>query len=217
MTLFELLHLLRKHLVFIIVLPIVTAAITAGASLLLPDEYTTSTSLYVLSRKEEDLQEDTTAGEFSLGQMLTSDVTTIINSARVKSETAAALGLGGLGGYKISVANSGSRVITVTVTGTDPKGVTDVANTLARTASKVAVEVMQIDSVNVIDVASVPTGRSGPPRTLYTLVGGMAGLFLAVAILVIADAADTRVRSGSDVEELIGLPVVGHFPVVERA
>jgi capsular polysaccharide biosynthesis protein len=28
---------------------------------------------------------------------------------------------------------------------------------------------------------------------------------------------DTRVHSGSDVEELLGIPVMGHFPAIERS
>ena len=37
-------------------------------------------------------------------------------------------------------------------------------------------------------------------------------LFAAVAIVVLMDVIDTRVRSAEDVEELLELPVIGRIP-----
>lgn len=218
MTLLELLHLLRKHLVLMIVLPIIGATIAGVASLFLPDEYSTSASIFVLSRPEDESNDMVTQNDLSFGATIANDVIAILKSDRVRSDTANALASsGGTGAYKLDVtASSSNRVITVAVTSTDPKKATDVANALISSASRVAVEVMQIQSLNVIDPATAPTSPSGPRRTLYTMVGAMAGLFLAVAIIVIADAADTRIRSSAEVEELTELPVVGHFAVVER-
>ena len=110
-----------------------------------------------------------------------------------------------------------TRVITLSVTANDPRNAAEVANALVEATSRVASEVMQIEAVNVIDSAKTPTVPSGPRRTLYTAVGFMAGLFAAVAIVVIQDMLDTRIRNGQDVEELVGVPVVGHFPAVERS
>ena len=219
MTLLELLHLMRKHLAIMILLPTLTAVGTFVFTLFMPDEYTTSASIYVLSRPEDEAKDMVTAADLSLGQTIANDVITILKSDRVRADVADSLSSsGGTGSYKLDVSSSSSnRVITLSVTSTDPKKATDVANATVAAASRVAVEVMQIQSLNIIDPATAPTSPSGPRRMLYTMVGGMAGLFLAVAILVITDAADTRVRSGSDVEELTGIPVVGHFSVVNRS
>ena len=218
MTLLELFALLRRHLVVVIALPVVAAVIVGVVSLFLPDEYTATTTMYVLSNKGAEEAQTLTQSDLSAGQMLTNDVSTILKSDRVRQDVANELGLNDLKSFKLSITSSTTtRVITLAVTGTDPQQVTDVANALVAHTSQVATEVMRIESVNVIDAAQVPTSPSGPRRLLYTLVGFMAGLFAAVAIIVIRDMADTRVRSGSDVEELLGIPVVGHFPVVDRS
>ena len=218
MTLLELFALLRRHFVVVIALPVVAAVIVGVVSLFLPDEYTATTTMYVLSNKGAEEAQTLTQSDLSAGQMLTNDVSTILKSDRVRQDVANELGLNNLKSFKLSITSSTTtRVITLAVTGTDPQQVTDVANALVAHTSQVATEVMRIESVNVIDAAQVPTSPSGPRRLLYTLVGFMAGLFAAVAIIVIRDMADTRVRSGSDVEELLGIPVVGHFPVVDRS
>ena len=217
MTLFELLGLLRKHLVLVIALPLATAAVVAAGSIFLPNEYTATTTMYVLSKNDEQ-QTMITQSDLSAGQMLTNDVATILRSDRVKNDVASQFGLENLNAYDLSVTSSTTtRVITLAVTGHDPRNAAEVANALVEDTSRVASEIMQIEAVNVIDSAKTPMAPSGPRRALYTAVGFMAGLFAAVGIVVIQDMLDTRIRSGQDVEELVGVPVVGHFPALERS
>lgn len=214
--LLDLLKLLKKHLLLVIVLSFGTAAIVGVTSLFLPAEYTATTTMYVLSRSDT-ATENITQADLSAGQMLTNDVSTILKSDRVRADVAEQLGMASLAGYRIDVTSSTTtRVITLSVTGRDPNATADVANALVKHTSAVASDVMQIESVNMIDEAVVPTSPSGPRRLLYTAAGFMAGLFAAVAIVAIRGMLDTRVRSASDVEELLGIPVMGHFPVVER-
>ena len=89
---------------------------------------------------------------------------------------------------------------------------------MAEEVSGVAREVMSVDSVNVVDSAKVPTSPSGPKRPLYIAVGLLAGLFAAVAIVVVADMLNTKVRGEEDLEELLGvpaIPVIGHIPAMK--
>ena len=216
MTLFELLGLLRKQIKLIIILPVLTAAVVAAWARFLPNRYTTSTTMYVLSLNEESKDAAVTQQDLSLGSMITTDVSTILQSSRVQNDVAQELGLPSLAGYSLNVTSTTSRVINMAVTGYDPEMVAKVANALVADTSKVAAEIMNIESVNVIDEAKVPGGPSGPPRRRYVAVGFMAGLFAAVCIVVIMDMLDTRVRGGGDIEELVDVPVIGHFPVVER-
>lgn len=47
---------------------------------------------------------------------------------------------------------------------------------------------------------------------LYVAVAFMAGPFAAVAIVVLMDILDTRVRDAEDIEQLLGVPVIGRIP-----
>jgi capsular polysaccharide biosynthesis protein len=40
------------------------------------------------------------------------------------------------------------------------------------------------------------------------------GLVLTFAVIVVRDMVDTRVRTSNELEEIVGVPVVGHFPDV---
>lgn len=217
MTLLELLELLRKHLRLVIVLPVACALVTGAYSVLfMADTYTATTSMYVLAQQEGSGSNSTLSSDLSASQMISNDVATLLKSDRVVNETAKDLGLEDLKGYDVSVTNeTTSRVITLSVTGSDAQRAADIANSMVENVSSIARDVMSVESVNAIDQAQAPKAPSGPKRPLYVAVAFMAGLFLAVAIVVVADMLNTKVRGQEEVEELLGIPVIGRVPAMK--
>ena len=215
MTLLELIKLIRKHLALVVALPIVCAVATAAfAWLALPNQYSSSVSMYVLTKASAEGSLANT--DLSASQQLANDVATLITDDRVAEDTASALQMDSLKGYKISVASeSTTRIVTLTVTGESAQSVAIIANQLAATTDSVAQEVMDVQAINAINEAKEPAAPSGPPRAMYTAVAFLAGIFLAVAIVVVIDMVNTRVRSAEEAEELLGLPVIGRIPTIK--
>lgn len=215
MTLLELIKLIRKHLALVVALPIVcTVATAAFAWLALPNQYSSSVSMYVLTKASAEGSLAST--DLSASQQLANDVATLITDERVAEDTASALQMDSLKGYKISVASeSTTRIVTLTVTGESAQSVAIIANQLAATTDSVAQEVMDVQAINAINEAKEPAAPSGPPRAMYTAVAFLAGIFLAVAIVVVIDMTNTRVRSAEEAEELLGLPVIGRIPTIK--
>ena len=215
MTLLELIKLIRKHLALVVALPIVCAVATAAfAWLALPNLYSSSVAMYVLTKASAEGSLAST--DLSASQQLANDVATLITDERVAEDTASALQMDSLKGYKISVASeSTTRIVTLTVTGESAQSVAIIANQLAATTDSVAQEVMDVQAINAINEAKEPAAPSGPPRAMYTAVAFLAGIFLAVAIVVVIDMVNTRVRSAEEAEELLGLPVIGRIPTIK--
>ena len=213
MTLLELFQLLKKHLKLVIALPVVCAIAMGVVSFTMMDNtYTATTSMYILAKT--DGGQTSYYNDLSASQMLSKDIATLLDS--VKSGAAKELGLSNLNDYKVSVTSeTTTRVISLSVTGASPDGAAAVANAMANSVSTVAQDVDAAQAVNVIDKAKVPTQPSGPNRKLYIAVAALAGLFVAVAIVVLLDMLNTRVRSVDDAVELLGVPVIGRFPVVK--
>ena len=216
MTLLELLHLLRKHLRLVVLLPVACALVMGVYSyLFMRNTYTASTSMYVLALNQDTTASTSLSTDLSASQMISNDVSTLLTSDRALAETAEDLALDDLSAYDVSVTSeTTSRVIGLTVTGPDPQTAADVANHLVANVSGIAQEVMSIESVNPIDQATAPESPSGPNRPLYVAVALMAGLFLAVAIVVVEDMLNTKVRGQEEVEELLGIPVIGRIPAM---
>ena len=218
MTLLELLQLMRKHLKLVILLPIVCAlAMGVYSYAFMANTYTASTSMYVLA-KQTSANSDNAANYSNLNasQMLANDVSTLLKSDRIAADTVKNLHLDSLKGYSTKVTSeTTSRVITLSVTGSDPDTSAAIANEMASNVSKVAQQVMDVQSVNVIDQAVSPSSPSGPNRSMYIAVALLAGLFIAIAIVVVSDMLNTKVRNAGEVEELLGLPVIGRMPAVK--
>lgn len=217
MTLLELFQLLRKHLRLVVALPVGCALIMAVVSFaLMGNTYTAQTSMYILANSNTESQ-STNYTDLTASQLLANDVATLLQSDRVEADAASSLGLTDLSDYKVSVTSeTTTRVISLVVTGPDPQGVADVANEMASQVSVVAQDVQMADSINVIDEAVAPTSPSGPNRMLYIAVAFLAGLFLAIAIVMLMDMLNTRIRSAEDAEELLGVPVVGRIPAMKK-
>ena len=218
MTLLELLQLMRKHLKLVILLPIVCAlAMGVYSYAFMANTYTASTSMYVLA-KQTSANSDNAANYSNLNasQMLANDVSSLLKSDRIAADTVKNLHLDSLKGYSTKVTSeTTSRVIALSVTGSDPDTSAAIANEMASNVSKVAQQVMDVQSVNVIDQAVSPSSPSGPNRSMYIAVALLAGLFIAIAIVVVSDMLNTKVRNADEVEELLGLPVIGRMPAVK--
>lgn len=219
MTLLELLRLLKKHLAFVIALPVVCALVTAAVTwIAMPNTYTATVSVYVLMAPDDgQSSQSITNSDLTASQLMANDIAKLARTSNVQKQTAQALGMQSLSGYYINVESAtNTRVIDISVTGPDPSKVAEVANALASTLSDVAQEVMGVASVNVVEPAEIPAGASGPRRLTYALAAFLGGLLVAIAIVVIVDMVDTRVRKPEEASELLGLPVIGRIPRVKR-
>lgn len=218
MTLLELLHLLKRHLFLVIALPIVCAIAAAGVCYtMMSNTYTATTSLYVLAAENTSDNSTNLNTTLNASQLVSNDIAALIKSDRVMNGAADDLGLENLNAFKVSVnSQTTTRVITLTVTGKDPQQAADVANAIASEVSTVAQQVMDVRSVNVVDEAATPSNPSGPNRPMYVAVAFLAGLFLAIAIVVLMDMLNTRVSNSNEVEKLLGIPVIGQFPAVKK-
>ena len=162
MTLLELFQLLKKHLKLVITLPVVCAIAMGIVSFVAMDNtYTATTSMYILAKTDDSGQ--MSYNDLSASQMLSNDIATLLDSDSVKSGAAKELGLTDLDDYKVSVSSeTTTRVITLSVTGTDAKETAEVAKAIASSVSTVAQNVGAAQSINVIDEAKTPEAPSGP-------------------------------------------------------
>ena len=217
MTLLELFSLLKRHIAIVIIIPIVAAVLTAAYCWgFMPNEYTAETSIYALTKSSNnDKAEDVvTSSDLSASQMLANDFAELAKNDQVRANTAEAIGLTSLSKFKISVTSStNTRVIKVSVTSDNPEASALVANELTEQIAETAVRIMNVEAVNVVSEAKAPVNPSGPRRALYTLVAFVAGLFVAIAIVVIMDMVNTTIRNDEEASALLEAPVIGRFPL----
>jgi capsular polysaccharide biosynthesis protein len=217
MTLLELLQLIKRKWLLVVLLPLLFAGLTAGYCWgFMTNDYTSSVSLYILSKSDNENTSTVTSSDLTASQQLANDIAVLAQSNRVINATTEALGMTTFSGYEINVTSATTnRVITLSVTGKRPEAVAQIADELADQTADTAVKIMDLKAVNIVDSAQIPILPSGPNRALYTGVAFLAGIVVAIALIVLLDLLNTRVRNPEEAEELLDLPILGRMPALK--
>ena len=218
--LLDLFFLLLSNFVFIVVGAIVVGAIVfAYNTFLVKPTYTSTTSMYVLNRNSTDSNGLNTS-DLSVANYLTKDYVQMIRSRTVVENVIASLDLdmtvSGLLEELSVNSQTDTRIIQISITDGDPYRARDIANMLRIKAAEHIKNVMNIEAVNVVDEANVPSTKTGPKTLRNTLIGGFIGALLVAAYFIILYLIDDKINTAEDVESYLGLSVLGQLPIDEK-
>ncbi len=74
---------------------------------------------------------------------------------------------------------------------------------------------LQTGGVELVEPARVPGSPSSPKIARNALIGAFGGLLLGIALVLLLEQADRRVRRPEELQELFGLPLIGTIPESE--
>lgn len=100
----------------------------------------------------------------------------------------------------------------VVVTTTDPTLTYSIALSVAEMGPIQIANYENVGTLSVLSNPTMPTAPSGPNSVRNTLVGLIFGFLLAVAIVVLRELTDNRIRSAEELTDLFGLPLFGVVP-----
>lgn len=87
---------------------------------------------------------------------------------------------------------------------------------LARMREAAVTGTIETDSARIIDRAIEPGSPISPKTGMNLVMGALGGAFLGLVFAIFLSAINDRVRTLFDIEKLIGLPLIGVIPRVER-
>lgn len=105
-----------------------------------------------------------------------------------------------------------TEIFEVVVTSTDPFEAEAIANAIAYILPKRISSIIEGTSAKVVDAAVVPVKPSSPSYTLNTLIGFVAGFFLAAAIAVLKEFFDISIQTEEDITQSCKHPVLASVP-----
>ena len=222
--LMEVLILLISKAWLIVLVGILTAVVGFGISaFLIAPTFESTTKIYILNKQQENT---VTYSDVQLGTQLTKDYAQLITSRRVLEDVIENLNLADV--YenisyesmlnKVEVTTlTDTRILAITVTDTDPAMAMKIANSIRESAAEHIKNVMDIEAVNVVDTANLPTEKAGPSITKWTALGGCLGAFVVVAIVLLFFFLDDTIKSSDDVEKYLGLSTLALIPLDTQA
>ena len=217
---FATLKVLWKRKFSIILVALVFAIAAFGYSAFLAKkEYQSTSRIYVVSRQNQD-NNALTNSDLQAGAYLVKDYREIILSQNVLSQAIEELKLDMTPAElskKISVSvPTDTRILSITAKDGDPKEAARIANGLRNVAAEKIISVTKVSDVTTLDEAEVPQSPSSPNIRRNVLLGFVAGAGLMVVLLVVVEVLDDRVKKPEDVEELMGLPLLGVVPDIKK-
>ncbi|HEL1921743.1 TPA: capsular biosynthesis protein CpsC [Streptococcus suis] len=196
---------------------LVTAVLGAGlafvySSFLVTPQYDSTTRIYVVSQNVE-AGAGLTNQELQAGTYLVKDYKEIILSQDVLTQVATELNLNENLKEKVSVSIPvDTRIVSISVRDADPNEAARIANSLRTFAVQKIVEVTKVSDVTTLEEA-VPAEEPTTPNTKRNIILGLlAGGILATGLVLVMEVLDDRVKRPQDIEEVMGLTLLGVVP-----
>ncbi|HEM3673008.1 TPA: capsular biosynthesis protein CpsC [Streptococcus suis] len=206
----------RKKFLILLTAILTTGLAFAYSAFLVTPQYDSTTRLYVVNQSSDNgaviTNQDLQAGSF-----LVKDYKEIILSQDVLKNVTTTLGITDDIKEKITVnIPVDTRILSISVRDSDPNQAATIANTLRDEAAKKIIEVTKVSDVTTLE-AALPAEKPSTPRTKRNLVlGFVAGAFLATALVLVLEVLDDRVKRPQDIEEGLGMTLLGVVPQAEK-
>ena len=204
----------EKKILILLVTVLFTAVSLAYSIFLVTPQYSSTTKVYVVNQKKDD--KAITTQDVQLGSLLIKDYKEIILSNKVMEDSAEKSGLGitakQLAG-KVSVdAPKDTRIISITVRDKDPQVASQLANTVKEVSADQIKEVTKIDDVTTLEEAKAAMSPSSPNIPKNAILATALGFIIAVAGVVLFELLDDRIKRAEDIEDGMGLVLLGVVP-----
>lgn len=217
----DVLYLLRKlwsKKFFIVFVGLLVGTIALlGSVFFIKPKYTSTTRIYVVSRSSDT---SLTNQDLQAGSYLVNDYKEVITSSEVLSsvidQEKLSMSTGELSKDIAVTIPTDTRVISISVTDTDAQRACDIANTVREVAAEKIKAVTKVDDVTTLESATKPSHPSSPNVKKNAVIGALAGVFLAIVGILVAEVLDDRVRRPEDIEETLGMTLLGVVPDIDK-
>ncbi|MHC3835498.1 capsular polysaccharide biosynthesis protein [Streptococcus thermophilus] len=189
-----------------------------GTYFFIQPTYTSSTRIYVVNQANDG--KNLSAQDLQAGTFLTKDYKEIITSNDVLSEvikdeklnmTEAELA------KMISVdIPTDTRLISISVNAKTGQDAQTLANKVREAASEKIKNVIKDEDVTTLEEAKLPESPSSPNIKRNVLLGAVLGGVLAVVGVLGREILDDRIRRPEDIEETLGMTLLGIVPDTDK-
>lgn len=208
----EIIEILKKHIKWLIIIPLIFAVIAAVVSIwLIKPVYEASTTIIV--RQDKGMDEEIDIGDVNLGKGLVYTYAEMARSNTVIENTRKRLELDKFDKSMITVSPvRDTQILKIAITNTNPVLAADIANTLVEEFTKEILRITRSNNVAVVDYAVVPMVPVKPDKMMNTVIAAVLGEILTVMLIFLREYMDKTVKTERDIEKYIGVPVIGSIP-----
>lgn len=206
----------KKFMISSLAIAFASAAMALSIFVIKPT-YTSTTKIYVVNQKDNST---ITTQDLQAGDYLVKDYREIITSKDVLATVIEQTGLDMtpealLSKISVSVPTN-TRIISISVKDLVPSEATRLANAVREVGAEKIKQITKVEEVTTLENAEEPTHPSSPNIKRNAVLGGLVGGFLATVLVSVRELLDDRVKRPEDIEETLGLPLLGIVPEMSK-
>lgn len=209
----EIFHVLMRK-IWVIIASVVVGAVLVGCvtKFFVTPQYQATSMIYILGKTTSI----SSAMDLQLSRQLTVDFEILAKSRPVIENVIDELGLDEK--YEefiepIVVENpQDSSILKVIVENPDPVLAKDIANALADATAEQVANVMVTDKPSKVEEAVVAEHPVSPNVLKNSVLGGLAGAVLSIAIILVLFLLDDTIKTEEDVKKYLGLNTLAAIP-----
>ena len=211
----------RWQLIVSITLAVTIIATVANFFLIKP-KYQATTDIFigknVTDKKDEAASYNNS--EIQMYQKMLKTYASLINTTDLISNAFEAAGITDISANQAKSAlvvepQTDTQIIVIKYTNTNKQLAKDVVEAITKEFIKVSPNYYDT-SVNVIESVKLPTDPVSPNKKINILIAFIFGFILGVGASLILYMLDSTFKDKEDLEEIIGLPVIGVIPNSEK-
>lgn len=209
----------RRSLVYCVIIALLAGiAAAVFTQTMIDSQYTATCSMYVYSNTDRASTDSSVASsELEASQQLVETYIVVLESNTVLNAVIESLDLdmsaSSLRGMLSCSQEGDTEIFNVSVTSTDPTEAANIANAIADIAPDEIVRVVKAGGVEIIDYATVPTGRSYPSISTNIMYGLVGGFVVSFVLFLVRDLTDTTIKTESDLTSF-GISILGSVPKI---
>ena len=209
-------ELLNNWIMIAVSTILVAAIMFCYSKFMITPQYQSTSELYVLSNSASI----TNLADIQIGTYMTKDYVVVVTGRPVLEQVIKNLELNM--NYKtlrskIRVNNpDDTRIIQMTITDANPNRAKLIADELAEVSSAYIAEKMDQDAPSILTYGYADGGAVSPSVSKNTMLGGMVGAIIAIAIVIISYLLNDTIMAPEDAERKLGLNILGTLPLEEE-
>lgn len=211
----ELFYLFRRKLLVIIAMAVI-GGLCAGlfTRFFIVPRYQATAKLYIVSASNDSV---VNLADLQIGTNLTADYNQLVLSRPMLESVIEELHLAELTPSSLEkmlkITNpSGTRILEITATSTDPQQAKDIANEMAKLAVSWLPSVMESNEPNIVEEAILPTTRSSPSYVKNTALGALALSVIYFGICVVKYIFNDTIVTPDQMERSFGALPLSSIP-----
>ncbi|MDD7792765.1 YveK family protein [Clostridium sp. 'White wine YQ'] len=111
--------------------------------------------------------------------------------------------------------SSDTEFLTISVKSKSSDEAKDIANQVAKSLKTVTKKIKNVDNVQLVDDAVLPSSPISPKPFLNIGIAFILGIFISVGLVFLLEYLDNTVKDPDELEKLLELPVIGNIPLIE--